>query len=146
MSEQKRRLSRNDFVVFVPISTRWSDNDVYRHVNNVVYYSYFDTAVNQHLVEGGLLDIETSPVVGLVVETRCQYFSSVTFPDRIQIGLRVVKIGNSSVQYELGVFANDQTEVSALGFFVHVYVDRQTNRPVSIPEDIRALLTGLLRQ
>ncbi|MBU3719807.1 MAG: acyl-CoA thioesterase [Burkholderiaceae bacterium] len=130
----------------MPVSTRWSDNDVYGHVNNVVYYSYFDTAVNEYLIAQGVLDIENSPVVGLVIETRCQYFSSIKFPDRIQIGMRVAKIGNSSVQYELGVFANDQTEVSALGHFVHVYVDRQTNRPISIPDNFRKVLSGLVRQ
>jgi acyl-CoA thioester hydrolase len=146
VSEQKKRLVKDDFSVLMPVSTRWSDNDVYGHVNNVVYYSYFDTAVNEYLIAQGVLDIENSPVVGLVIETRCQYFSSIKFPDRIQIGMRVAKIGNSSVQYELGVFANDQTEVSALGHFVHVYVDRQTNRPISIPDNFRKVLSGLVRQ
>jgi len=146
VSEQKKRLVRDYFSVLMPVSTRWSDNDVYGHVNNVVYYSYFDTAVNEYLIAQGVLDIENSPVVGLVIETRCQYFSSIKFPDRIQIGMRVAKIGNSSVQYELGVFANDQTEVSALGHFVHVYVDRQTNRPISIPDNFRKVLSGLVRQ
>jgi acyl-CoA thioester hydrolase len=125
---------------FLRITTRWMDNDVYRHVNNVVYYSYFDTVVNQYLIEAGVLDIEASTVVGLVVETQCNYFSPITFPDTVDAGLRVAKLGSSSVRYEVGLFRNDAPEASAQGHFVHVYVDRASNRPVPLPADLRAAL------
>lgn len=128
---------------FQIIPTRWMDNDVYGHVNNVVYYSYFDTAVNQYLVETGALDIERSTVIGLVVETMCQYFSPVTFPDRVTTGLRVARLGTSSVRYEVGIFCNDADTAAAQGHFVHVYVDRQTRRPVALPEAMRSALARL---
>jgi acyl-CoA thioester hydrolase len=125
---------------FQRITTRWMDNDVYRHVNNVVYYSYFDTVVNQYLIERQALDLETSTVIGLVVETQCNYFSPITFPDYVDAGLRVAKIGSSSVRYEVGLFRNDEPMSSAQGHFVHVYVDRATNRPTTLPAPLRAAL------
>ncbi|ROZ68771.1 acyl-CoA thioesterase [Ramlibacter sp. WS9] len=123
--------------------TRWADNDSYGHVNNVVYYSFFDTAVNRHLIESGVLDIAASPVIALVIETRCTYFSSVGFPDDLDLGLKVVKLGNSSVQYEIGLFKSTAETASAVGYFTHVYVDRQTNRPVAIPDSVRSVLSEL---
>ena len=137
------REARSGFVRSVEITTRWSDNDVYHHVNNVVFYSFFDTAVNTLLVESGVLDFRSSHVVGLVVETGCQYFEPVAFPDRIAAGVRVAHVGRSSVRYEVGVFANDSPLAAAQGFFVHVYVDRRTNRPVELPADLRSLVESL---
>jgi acyl-CoA thioester hydrolase len=125
------------------ITTRWMDNDVYGHVNNVVYYAYFDTVVNQYLIEQGVLDFRAGAVVGLVVETHCSYFSSISFPDRVTAGLRVARLGNSSVQYEIALFANDDDTAAAQGHFVHVYVDRVTNRPVPLPGPLRAVLEPL---
>ncbi len=136
---------RADYVRFTHIPTRWMDNDVYRHVNNVVYYSYFDTAVNRMLIEEGVLDIETSTVVGLVVETACKYFSPIAFPDDVHAGVRVAHLGRSSVRYEIGLFRNDADTASAQGHFVHVYVDRASNRPTALPERLRALLLTLHR-
>jgi acyl-CoA thioester hydrolase len=130
---------REDFPKLVMISTRWSDNDIYLHVNNVVYFSFFDTAVNQNLVENGLLEIENSDVVGLVVNNQCQFFASIAFPDVVYVGIGVEKMGNSSVTYRLGIFKNQENSLSALGSFTHVYVNRQTHRPVPIPEKNRAL-------
>lgn len=135
--------NKDSFSKFIEISTRWSDNDVYRHVNNVIYFSFFDTAVNQNLIEHGLLDVENSPFVGLVVDNQCQYFASITFPDQIKVGLKVIKLGNSSVQYLLGIFKNQDPNICALGKFTHVYVDRSTNRPVPIPGEIRLMLEKL---
>lgn len=136
-TEAKRR---SDFKHFHAISTRWMDNDAYGHVNNVVYYSWFDTVVNQFLIVNGVLDIEHSPVIGLVIETQCNYFASVAFPDRVTAGVRVSKLGNSSVRYEVGIFREDEQAASAQGHFVHVYVDRDTRKPSAIPADMRALL------
>ncbi|MGD9648944.1 MAG: acyl-CoA thioesterase [Pirellulales bacterium] len=136
--------ARQAFRHFLAIGTRWMDNDVYGHVNNVVYYSYFDTVVNQFLIERGVLDIHAGDVIGLVVETSCRYFSSIAFPDTVHAGLRVVKIGRSSVQYEIGLFANDASQAAALGRFTHVYVDRATRRPTALPEPLRQTLQTLL--
>jgi acyl-CoA thioester hydrolase len=132
--------SRIAYRHFLAIPTRWMDNDVYRHVNNVVYYSYFDTAVNHYLIEQDVLDIERSPVIGLVVETACQYFAPIAFPDIVNVGLRVGRLGTSSVRYEIGIFRNDEDSASAQGHFVHVYVERASNRPTSLPGDLRAAL------
>ncbi len=137
--------NRADYVHFQIITTRWMDNDVYRHVNNVVYYSYFDTVVNQYLIEAGALDIERSDVVGLVVETQCRYFSPISFPSKVHAGLRVAHIGNSSVLYEVGLFRDDDPIAAAQGHFVHVYVDRHSNRPGPLPAPLRTALTALLR-
>jgi acyl-CoA thioester hydrolase len=140
VSERAPRLTRADFRVFRPITTRWMDNDVYGHVNNVVYFSYFDTLVNLWLVEQGLLDVKGSPVVGLVVETGCTYFQSIAFPDPIEAGMAVVQLGRSSVRYQLGIFHARAEAVAAQGRFVHVYVDRATQKPVEIPAVTRQAL------
>ncbi len=135
---------RDAYHHFQPIPTRWMDNDVYGHVNNVVYYSYFDTVVNQYLIQHDALDIESSRVVGLVVETGCQYFAPITFPDLVTAGLRVAKVGNSSVRYEIGIFRNAEEAASAQGYFIHVYVDRATRRPATLPAALRAAVVGIL--
>lgn len=135
---------RTAYRAFRPITTRWMDNDAYGHVNNVVYYSFFDTAVNRHLIERGVLDIAHSPVIGFVIETRCTYFSSIGFPDDVTVGLRVLKLGRSSVQYDIALFRNDNDQASAVGRFTHVYVDRQSNRSVPIPAPVRAVLAELV--
>ena len=135
--------TRDAYRHFITITTRWMDNDVYRHVNNVVYYSFFDTAVNEYLMRRGVLDLERSPVVSLVVETGCQYFSPIAFPDVVHCGLRVAHLGTSSVRYEIGIFRNDEPQAVAQGHFVHVACDRQTHRPVTMPVDLRAALEVL---
>lgn len=121
------------------------DNDVYGHVNNVVYYSYFDTAVNGYLIQAGALDIQRSPVIGLVVETSCRYRAPISFPETITSGLRVARIGRSSVRYEIGLFKEQEDEAAAEGHFIHVYVDRATSRPCPLPEELRAALLPLLK-
>lgn len=135
--------TRGDFADFYPLQTRWNDNDTYGHMNNVVHYALFDTAVNGWLIERGLLDPLTSPVFGLVVETGCRYFGEMQFPDRVTAGLRVAKLGRSSVRMELGLFRNDDDTASAEGFFVHVYVDRANHRPAEVPDNTRAALVNL---
>ena len=135
---------RADYRHFQPIITRWHDNDVYGHVNNVTYYSFFDTAVNTYLNEQGGLDIHDGKVVGFVVSSACDYFASIAFPDRIDIGLRVGKLGNSSVQYELAVFKAGEDEACAAGRFVHVFVNRATNQPVAIAGVLREALQRLV--
>ena len=134
---------RDAYVHFDRITTRWMDNDVYQHVNNVVYYSYFDTAVNRLLIERGVLDIAASPVIGLVVETQCRYVRPISFPDVVTAGVRVGHLGTSSVRYEIGLFRNEEESAAAQGHFVHVYVDRASNRPVTLPENLRAVLEAL---
>jgi acyl-CoA thioester hydrolase len=138
-----KNAQRTEFPHFLAIPTRWMDNDIYGHVNNVVYYSYFDTAVNQFLIERGVLDIHKGEIVGFVVDSGCAYFSSISFPDTIHAGIRVAKLGNSSVHYEIALYRNDDPLPCAAGHFVHVYVDRQTNRPVSVPDAIRTILATL---
>ncbi|GLZ84297.1 thioesterase [Metapseudomonas resinovorans] len=135
--------NRNAYRYFRDITTRWMDNDVYAHVNNVVYYSWFDTVVNAWLLEQKVLDFVESPTVGLVVETGCSYFSSIAFPDIVRAGLRVAHLGNSSVRYEVGLFANDNEVASAQGHFLHVYVDRVTRRPVPLPAELRHALESI---
>jgi acyl-CoA thioester hydrolase len=132
--------TRDRYRRFLTIPTRWMDNDVYGHVNNVVYYSYFDTVVNEYLVASGSLDIERSQVIGLVVETRCRFFRAIAFPDTVHAGLRVARLGNSSVRYEIGIFRNDEETAAAQGHFVHVYVDRETRRPAGLPVEMRSAL------
>ncbi|SMG13779.1 acyl-CoA thioesterase [Paraburkholderia susongensis] len=134
---------RAAYPYFLSITTRWMDNDVYGHVNNVVYYSYFDTVVNEYLVRAGVLDFEHGATIGLVVETQCNYFAPLVFPDRIDAGLRVVRLGTSSVRYEVGLFREGDAEPAAQGHFVHVYVDRATRRPVNLPAGLRAALEPL---
>lgn len=134
---------RSAYRVFRPIGTRWMDNDVYGHVNNVVYYSFFDTAVNGHLIDAGALQIETSPVIGLVIETQCNYFSPLTYPQTVDAGLRVAHVGRSSVRYEVGLFAAGEALSAAAGHFVHVYVDRAARRPAPLPAALLAALEPL---
>jgi acyl-CoA thioester hydrolase len=143
MSGRQERLARAAFGLFRAIQTRWHDNDVYGHVNNVVYYSWFDTAVNAWLIERGFLDIAGSATVGLVVETTCSYFESVAFPETVELGLGVERLGTSSVTYRIGVFREGGERAAAQGRFTHVYVDRATQRPVPIPADLRAALEAL---
>jgi acyl-CoA thioester hydrolase len=145
MTERIPPPSRAAYVHFCDIATRWMDNDMYGHVNNVVYYSYFDTAVNQYLIARGALDPLHSPVIGLVVETQCRYFSPLAFPDLVRVGIRVGKAGSSSVRYEVGIFKNDEDLACAEGHFVHVYVDRASNRPTPLPPKLRAALEPLMR-
>jgi acyl-CoA thioester hydrolase len=135
--------TRDAYRHFITITTRWMDNDVYRHVNNVVYYSFFDTAVNEYMMRQGVLDLDGSPVVCLVVDTGCQFFSPIAFPDAVHCGLRVAHLGNSSVRYEIGIFRNDELLAVAQGHFVHVAVDRQTHRPLAMPADLRNALEAL---
>jgi acyl-CoA thioester hydrolase len=134
---------RERYAQFVTITTRWMDNDVYHHLNNVVYYSFFDTAVNEYMVRAGVLDIAASPVICLVVETACQYFSPISFPDVVRCGLRVAHLGTSSVRFEIAIFRNDEDRAAAQGHFVHVACDRETHRPVPMPQDMRAALEKL---
>jgi acyl-CoA thioester hydrolase len=134
---------RSAFRAFRNISTRWMDNDAYGHINNVVYYSFFDTAVNGYLIDAGALQIETSPVIGLVIETRCNYFAPLVFPQPVEAGLRVAHIGRSSVRYEVGLFGGDEPLTAAAGHFIHVYVDRQTRRPAALPPTLLAALAPL---
>jgi len=135
--------TRAAFRRFFPISTRWMDNDVYGHINNVIYYSWFDTAVNGFLIDSGTLDIGTSPVVALVAETGCRYHASISYPEQVTIGLAAVHLGRSSVRYALGAFRDNDETAAAEGHFVHVYVDRATQRPVPMPEVTRAALESI---
>lgn len=128
---------RADYRTFRTIHTRWMDNDIYGHMNNVVHYSLFDTAVNGWLIEAGLLDLKAGMEVGLVVETGCRYHAEMMFPDVITAGIRVARIGSSSVRYEVGLFRNDEDTASAEGFFIHVYVDRTTRRPKALSDTMR---------
>jgi acyl-CoA thioester hydrolase len=141
------RPTRGGYRQFVPIATRWADNDIYGHVNNVAYYGYFDTAVNSILIAQGQLDIHAGPVIGVVVESACQYHAPVAFPDRLCAGVRVDRLGNRAVTYGLAIFVEpgDATQAAvAHGHFVHVFVDRATRRPVAIPDPVRAALATLV--
>lgn len=133
MTARASPLTRSHYLTFETLTTRWMDNDVYGHVNNVVYYSFFDTAVNRYLIHAGVLDIHQGAVIGLVVETQCHYFTPLQFPQVIEAGLRVAHVGRSSVRYEVGLFAAQEPLTAAAGHFVHVYVDRQTRRPTPLP-------------
>lgn len=135
---------RASYRSFLAIPTRWMDNDVYGHINNVTYYSYFDTAVNEHLIRVGGLDIEGAMTIGLVVETSCRFHKPLTFPDVVEAGLRVAKLGNSSVTYEIGLFRQGEDEPAASGHFVHVWVDRTSRRPTAVPPAVRAALQPLV--
>ncbi len=134
--------ARSEFSIFEPIETRWADNDVYGHINNVTYYAYFDTAVNRRLAGSGLLDIEAGDMIGLVVETGCRYHAPAAFPDRLEAGVRVARIGTSSVRYEIAIFREGENEALAEGHFTHVYVDRQSRRPKPLPQRWREVLEG----
>lgn len=137
--------TRSDYADFYPLQTRWNDNDIYGHMNNVVHYSLFDTAVNGWLIERGLLDPRTSDTFGLVVETGCKYHSEMGFPDKVTAGLRVARLGSSSVKYEVALFRNDEESATAEGFFVHVYVNRETRRPSKIEDNRRAAFQSLIK-
>jgi acyl-CoA thioester hydrolase len=138
------RTNRADYRRFLAIPTRWMDNDTYGHVNNVAYYSYFDTVVNEHLIREGGLDIRTGPAMGLVVETRCLFHRPLSFPQIIDAGLRVAKLGKSSVTYDIGLFERGVDAPAATGYFAHVWVERSTRRPTPVPAAIRAALGPLL--
>ena len=140
----KPETTRADYKHFLPLQTRWADNDIYGHVNNVAYYGYFDTIVNNYLIAEGALDIHDGAVIGLVVETGCRYFAPLEFPQKLEGALRVAKIGNSSVRYELAIFEEGETAPAAEGHFVHVYVDRQARRPANLPANLRDALELLL--
>ncbi len=144
MSSRPPRSTRADYKRFTPVATRWEDNDVYGHVNNAVYYSFFDTAVNRLLIEAGILDAQSSEIVGLVVSNRCDYFSSVAFPDALEAGVAVAHIGRSSIHYRLGIFRAGDDAAAAQGEFVHVYVARATQTPVELPAAMRAYFETLL--
>ena len=134
--------ARSAYAVFEPVETRWADNDVYGHINNVAYYGYFDTVVNRRLAAAGLLDILGGKTIGLVVETGCRYFAPAAFPETLEAGLRVAKLGASSVRYELAIFKAGEDAAIAEGHFTHVYVDRATRRPAPLPEAWREVLSG----
>jgi len=138
-------LTRDEFGLFRPLQTRWADNDQYGHMNNVVHYSLFDTAINGWLIEEGLLDIEKGETIGLVVETGCHYFSELGFPDRVTAGIRVDHLGNSSVRYGIALFRNDEERAAAQGHFIHVYVDRATRKPQALAQNWRHRLEDFLR-
>jgi acyl-CoA thioester hydrolase len=135
--------TRARYRYFVPVPTRWMDNDPYGHVNNVVYYAFFDTVINRYLIAEGGLDIARGAVIGLCVESRCRYRKPIAFPDDVDAGLRVAKIGRSSVTYEVGIFARGDDEAAAEGSFVHVFVDRETRRSTPIPEPLRSALARI---
>jgi acyl-CoA thioester hydrolase len=144
MSDRPLPDGREAYAQFVALGTRWMDNDIYGHLNNVVYYSLFDTAVNQYLIAQGALDIHGGAVIGLVVETHCNFFDSLAFPQRIDAGIRVAKLGRSSVRYEIGLFAEGDERCAARGHFVHVYVERESRRPVAeLPSAYLQALKGL---
>ncbi|WOE76377.1 acyl-CoA thioesterase [Alterisphingorhabdus coralli] len=134
---------RRDYAEFVAITSRWSDNDIYGHINNAISYFYFDTAVNELLISHDVLDIHGGETIGLVVETRCSYHKPMAFPDRIHAGVRVEHIGNSAVRYGVALFTNEDDSASANGVFTHVYVDRENRRPVPLPTDLRGVLEKL---
>tara|TARA_R110000772_G_scaffold268561_1_gene396149 strand:- start:39613 stop:40077 length:465 start_codon:yes stop_codon:yes gene_type:complete len=136
--------TRDAYPHILPIQTRWMDNDIYGHVNNVTYYSYFDTVVNSYLIDAGGLDIHDGTVVGFAVETTCRFFKPVAFPERLAAGLRVGKLGNSSVRYEIAIFKDGDDTAAAAGHFVHVFVDRATDRPTPVPAAIRKALEKLV--
>jgi len=134
------QMTRADYKHFLPLQTRWADNDIYGHVNNVAYYGYFDTVVNDYLINAGALDIHEGEIIGLVVETGCKYFAPLEFPQKLEGALRVAHIGNSSVRYELAIFKDNEDTPAAGGHFVHVYVDRKTRRPMPLPAAFRSAL------
>ncbi|HEX9391803.1 MAG TPA: thioesterase family protein [Usitatibacteraceae bacterium] len=142
-TQRPRPATRSMFRHFSPLQTRWSDNDNYGHINNVVYYAYFDTVVNDYLISRGALDVAHGAVIGLVVETGCHYFAAAAFPETLEAGLRVAQIGNSSVRYEIAIFRGADDAAIAQGHFVHVYVNRLTRRPAPLPDNLRAAAAAL---
>mgnify|MGYP002844292863 FL=1 len=144
MADDTSPQTRDSYPHILPIQTRWADNDIYGHVNNVTYYAYFDTVVNCYLIDNGGLDIQDGTVVGFAVETTCRFFKPVAYPEKLSAGLRGSKLGNSSVRYEIAIFKDGEDTAAAAGHFVHVFVDRTTDRPTPIPAQIRAALEKLL--
>lgn len=145
MSEKKPVGQRADYCYFLPISTRWNDNDIYGHVNNVTYYSYFDSVANHFLIREGGLDIHEGGIIGLVVSSGCAYHAALAYPDRLEGALRVNRLGSSSVEYGLGIFREGEENAAAEGYFTHVFVNRTSRRPTPIPEQLREALTRLQR-
>ncbi len=143
MSKQEA-VTRKDYKQFYPITTRWMDNDIYGHVNNVTYYSYFDTVVNQYLIEEAGMDIQNAPIVGFVVHSSCSYVAGIAYPQAIEAGIHVKKLGNSSVTYGVGIFKKGADIAAAYGEFVHVFVERAKNKSVPIPGNIRAALEKIM--
>ena len=141
----KPEITRAEYPHFSTVPTRWMDNDVYGHINNALYYAFFDTAINQYLIAEGGLDIRAGEVIAYAAESQCQYLQSLAFPEVIEVGLRVGKLGNSSVRYELALFKQGETLAAAAGYFVHVFVDRETQRPVAMPDRIRTALARLVQ-
>ena len=142
--DKKTKTNREFYNYFLDVPTRWMDNDVYGHVNNVVYYSYFDTVVNKFLVEKGLLDYRNGDVIGLVVETKCEFFSPISFPSSVTAGLKALKVGRTSVKYGIGIFCGEEYATSAEGYFVHVYVDKDTYRPKPITVEMKDILAQII--
>lgn len=140
----KKQLTRDDFSYLHTVTTRWMDNDIYGHVNNVVYYSFFDSAINCYLIEGGCLDIHGGEVIGLMVHSECDYFLPIHYPQKIEIGVGIARLGNSSVTYVTAVFADGDPQPCAVGSMVHVFVDRRSSRPVAMPEPLRVRLGAIL--
>lgn len=145
MSPRAQPRLRSDFPRFCTVPTRWGDNDVYGHVNNAVYYTYFDTVINQHLIASGALDIAQGEVIGLVVQTGCHYFAPLHYPDPVEVGLIAAEVGRTSVRYEVGLFAPGAELSAAWGHFVHVYVDRTHRKPTAVTEALRRALLPLQR-
>ncbi|MDE2333146.1 MAG: acyl-CoA thioesterase [Rhodospirillales bacterium] len=146
MAAKHPRATRADFPVFQTVPTRWSDNDIYGHANNTVYYAWIDTAVNRVLIDRGTLDPGRSDTFGIVVENGCRFHAEISYPDLVTIGLRIARLGTSSIRYELGIFRNDDSTAAAEAHFVHVYVARETMRPVPIPANVRLALADLIRE
>ena len=143
-NEHPEEVSRQDYLYWQKITTRWADNDVYGHVNNAVYFNYIDSVVNQYLIENSLLDIKKSPAIGLVVQSQCRFFHSLAYPGQVDCGLRVRHLGTSSVGYEVGMFAEGVEVAAAIGGFTHVFVDRQQRRPCPVPDQVRQALQALV--
>ena len=146
MSHRPHAEPRSAYRHFMPIQTRWADNDAYGHINNVAYYSYFDTAVNRHLIDSGALDVKNSPEIGVVVETMCRFFKPLAYPDELEVGLRLGKLGTSSVRYEIGVFKSGAGEAAAAGPFVHVYVRRSDFAVAPVPDLVRRAAAKLAKK
>ena len=133
-------VSKGDFSTFYPVQTRWADNDVYGHVNNVTYYAYFDSVINRYLIEEGALDIHAGDSIGFIVESKCQFFAPIAYPEELLAGLKVIEMGNSSVSYQVALFKQDQATACALGHMTHVFVDRYNQRPIRIEGALRSAL------
>jgi acyl-CoA thioester hydrolase len=144
MTQRALPETRGAYRHFSTLTTRWLDNDAYGHLNNVQYYSFFDTAVNRYLIDAGALDIAAGGVIGLVVQTHCDFFSPLAFPQDVEAGLRVSRIGGASVRYELGLFGAGEPLSAAAGHFIHVYVERSSRKPVALPAALLAALTPLV--